>query len=309
MVMFKSIFSEIEKGNTACFEKKIEVGEEAPLLVKRRFLPPQRLILLGAGHIAQPLCEMASKVEYDVIVVDDRPSFANRQRFPAAKETICGDFPTVIKQLAITAYDYVAVITRGHKNDADCIKSILSGSFPFYLGLIGSKRRVKALFEVLEKEGFDRKLLDSIHTPIGLSIGAITPEEIAVSIVAELISCRRQNVISAAKEGYLVQENTDMELLSYLAKTKEGAAYALVIDTKGSTPVKSGAMMAVNSIGKIYGTVGGGCGEHAVMRKALEVIQTKKPQLVCVDMTKDAAVIEEEGMVCGGIMQVYIDIV
>lgn len=162
---------------------------------KRRFLPPQRLILLGAGHIAQPLCEMASRVEYDVIVVDDRPSFANRQRFPAAKKE------------------------------------------------------------------------------------------------------------------YLVQENTDMELLSYLAKTKEDAVYALVIDTKGSTPVKSGTMMAVNSIGKIYGTVGGGCGEHAVMRKALEVIQTKKPQLVCVDMTKDAALIEEEGMVCGGIMQVYIDIV
>lgn len=307
--MFQHIFSEIQKGNPACFRKEIETDTGESITIERRFLPPQRLILLGGGHIAKPLCEMATKVEYEVVVVDDRPSFANNLRFPEAKITLCGDFPTIIKDLEITAYDYVAVITRGHKNDAECIKTILEGTFPFYLGLIGSKRRVKGLFEALEKEGYSKTLLEQIHTPIGLEIGAITPEEIAVSIVAELIKCRRRNMFAGEKGNYLIQGNTDMHLLSYLANPEKESAYCIVIDTKGSTPVKSGAMMAVDSMGTIYGTVGGGCGEHVVMRKALEVIQTKKPQVVCVDMTKDAATIEEEGMVCGGIMQVFIDIV
>lgn len=301
--MFQKILADIENGKASCLELDI-VKEDGDLHVVRRFLPPQRLILFGGGHIAKPVCEMASKVEYDVVVVDDRPSFANKVRFPEAKEVICDGFEQAIEKLKITPYDYVAVITRGHKNDGECLRGLLKQNMPFYLGLIGSKRRVRGLFDLLEEEGYDRVLLDKIHTPIGLSIGAVTPEEIAVSIIAELIQCRRKNA-AANKRDVLVQENTDMELLRYLANQGEPAAYAIVLETRGSTPVKSGAIMVVNEIGKIYGTIGGGCSEHALMRDALEVIKSGKSRIVTVDMTNDVA--EMEGMVCGGTMEVYIN--
>ncbi len=138
-----------------------EKGES--VLVRRRFLPPQRLILLGGGHISQPLCKMAVEVEFDVAVVDDRPSFANSLRFPSASRVICDSFPKAIKELQITSFDYVAVITRGHKNDAECLRELLVGNMPFYLGMIGSKRRVTGLLELLAEEGLDKELLEQIH--------------------------------------------------------------------------------------------------------------------------------------------------
>jgi len=301
--MFKKILEDIEDGKASCLELNL-ARKDGNLHIIRRFLPPQRLILLGGGHVAKPVCEVASKVEYDVIVVDDRPEFANRIRFPEAKKVFCDGFEQAITKLKITPYDYVAVITRGHKKDAECLRILLEQNMPFYLGLIGSKRRVRGLFDLLQEEGHDKELLDKIHTPIGLSIGAITPEEIAISIVAELIQCRRKQNAAASKRDVLVQENTDMELLRYLANPGEPAAYAIVLETKGSTPVKSGAIMAVNEIGKIYGTIGGGCSEHALMREALEVIKSGESKVITADMTNDIA--ETEGMVCGGKMEVYI---
>ena len=302
--MFKKILEEIKLGKVSFVKLEVTDKDGRTRIIKRRFLPPQRLILLGGGHISKAVCELAVNVEYDVVVVDDRPSFANKINFPKAIQVICDLFPKAIESLQITPYDYVAVVTRGHKNDVDCLRTIMQGNMPYYLGLIGSKRRVSGVFDLLEEEGIDRNKLDDIHTPIGLSIGAITPEEIAVSIVAEMIACRRADKTVYSRDEYLVQENTDMELLEYLANNNESKAVAIVIETKGSTPVKSGAIMAVNNIGQIKGTIGGGCSEHAVMRDALEVIETGISKIIDVDMTNDVAAME--GMVCGGTMQVYI---
>ena len=104
----------------------------------RNFLPRERLILLGGGNIAQPLCQYASDLGFDVVVVDDRPSFANAVRFPEASRILCDLFPAAIAQLAVQENDYVAVITRGHRYDADCLRVLLRGTLPRYLGMIGS---------------------------------------------------------------------------------------------------------------------------------------------------------------------------
>ena len=114
----------------------------------RNFRPAERLILLGGGHIAQPLCRYAADLGFSVTVVDDRPSFANQARFPEADQIICNAFPASIQSLDIRGNDYVAVITRGHRYDADCLRAILAGTFPRYLGMIGSKRRVIALLNL-----------------------------------------------------------------------------------------------------------------------------------------------------------------
>lgn len=269
----------------------------------RSFRRPERLILLGAGHIAQPLCRYAADLGFSVTVADDRPDFANYTRFPEADTVLCDDFSRAIEQVRITAEDYVAVITRGHRYDADCLRKILTGEFPNYLGMIGSKRRVRALFDLLEEEGFAREKLEKIHAPIGVEIGAVSVKEIAVSIAAELISSRRAG---KRRPGgtVLATEDLDLSLLAFLADAQIQKALMIVYETLGSTPVKSGAMMAAARDGRTAGTIGGGCGEGEVLREARRLIGTGRSRCVTVDLTGDVA--EEEGMVCGGKMKVLI---
>ena len=270
----------------------------------RNFRPKERLILLGGGHIAQPLCRYGADLGFAVTVVDDRPSFANHARFPEAAEVICDAFPPAISNLQVHASDYVAVITRGHRYDADCLRNILSGAFPKYLGMIGSKRRVIGLFQLLRDEGFSNELLEKIHAPIGLSINALTTQEIAMSIAAELIQCRRQNTPRHSGSTVLVEEDIDLPLIESLARSDEPKALLVVLETSGSTPVKSGAMMVVDRNFQTIGTIGGGCSEHSVLMEAYRLIGTTQSRCVHVDMSNDVA--EEEGMVCGGQMKVLI---
>ena len=137
-------------------EPAVQTFEAEGVTCVRSFRPPERLILLGGGHVAQPLCRYAADLGFAVTVVDDRPSFANTGRFPEAAEVICRDFPGALRQLRVNERDYVSVITRGHRYDADCLRTILSGPFPRYLGMIGSRRRVAGLLRLLEEEGLVR---------------------------------------------------------------------------------------------------------------------------------------------------------
>lgn len=273
------------------------------IVYTRKFQAPKRLLILGCGYVAQSLCRFASQLEFEVYAADDRPSFANAFVMPEAKEVLCDSFPAAIEALHLTDQDFIAIVTRGHKHDADCIRTIYaSGIIPSYIGLIGSRRRVAGLFENLCSEGIPRAFLDTIHTPIGLSIGAVTTDEIAISILAELIQVR-SSLSSGKKHGILEQTNMDPVFLSSLL-TEEPKAISVVVGRKGSTPVKTGAIMTVNALGQSFGTIGGGCGEHEVFRLSLDVLATGKDAFVSVDMTNDFA--GEEGMVCGGTMDVII---
>ena len=296
---FKRILAETTAGRRADLLREAE-GKRWT----RRFVPDERLVLLGGGHIAVPLCKMAAMLDFAVTVVDDRPSFANYQRFPEAAEVLCDSFENAIEKLALRDTDYVCVITRGHRWDGDCLRAILKGTYPSYLGMIGSKRRVTGLLGLLREEGYDAADLERIHTPIGLKIGAITTAEIAVSICAELVQHRR-NLPEGEGEPCLEQTNTDFALLRFMAESDEPAALMTVVETRGSTPVDSGAIMAMDSLGRIYGTIGGGCGEAEVMTEARRLIGTGGRKLMEVDMTNEIA--EEEGMVCGGKMLVLIE--
>ena len=133
LLRFDELYQAVREGRPAA----MTVEAEGTTYV-RNFRPQERLILLGGGHIAQPLCRYGADLGFAVTVVDDRPSFANRGRFPEAKEVICDAFPDALRSLKIHEQDYVAVITRGHRYDADCLRTILAGTFPKYLGMIGS---------------------------------------------------------------------------------------------------------------------------------------------------------------------------
>jgi xanthine dehydrogenase accessory factor len=152
--------------------------------------PQPTLVVVGAGHIAVPLARMGKMLSFEVIVLDDREKFANRERFPDSDRVIAADFGPTLADLKITRATYVVIITRGHQYDEEALMEVADSPAP-YIGMIGSRRRVQAVRNNLAGVGFDPAKLDRVRAPIGLEIGAETPEEIAVSIMAEIISVRR----------------------------------------------------------------------------------------------------------------------
>jgi xanthine dehydrogenase accessory factor len=153
-------------------------------------LPPALLYIFGAGHVAVNLYKVAQNAGFDVTVIDDREAYANRDRFPAAQEVIAEDFEQAMARLKPSESSYIVIVTRGHRDDMRCLRWAVQTQAR-YIGMIGSKRKTIAIYRELQKEGLSTDLFKRVHAPVGLDIGAVTPEEIAVSITAELIAIRR----------------------------------------------------------------------------------------------------------------------
>lgn len=256
----------------------------------------QQMVICGAGHVSIALLRMARMVGFHVTVIDDRPVFCNRAREAGADEVICEPFSQALEKLDDRNEPYFVIVTRGHQYDVDCMHVIL-GKRHSYIGMMGSRVRVKNLKAGLLEEGYDQALLDSVHMPIGLKIGATTPEEIAVSIIAEMIQCRRSHT-----EDYCY--SSDMQkMLAYPAENLK-MALATIIVKKGCGPREAGTKMIVLEDGRIIGTIGGGCAEAEVIIKARYCMREGVSLLEHVDMTgREAA---ENGLVCGGIMDIWI---
>ncbi|OPX96925.1 MAG: putative xanthine dehydrogenase subunit A [Syntrophorhabdus sp. PtaB.Bin006] len=158
-------------------------------LVIEAVIPSPRLYIYGAGHISQYISRMAKTVDFHVTIIDDRESFANRERFPEADEVIVEEFKDDFDTMRPLPNGYAVIVTSGHKHDAVVLEGVLKKP-PRYIGMIGSKRKVKILFDDLRGKGVPEDLLRTVHAPIGIDIGADTPQEIAISIVAELIKVR-----------------------------------------------------------------------------------------------------------------------
>ncbi len=166
-------------------------------------VPVPSLLVCGGGHISQPLVAMGAMAGFQVTVIDDRPQFANRERFPTAYRVICQSFGPALAGLPVNSSTYIVVVTRGHRYDEVCLRAVI-GSPAAYIGMIGSRRRVAGVLAGLVAEGVAPALVERVHAPIGLDIGAETPGEIAVSILAEIIHVRHRGrgaVMSLKKEG------------------------------------------------------------------------------------------------------------
>lgn len=151
------------------------------------------LVIVGAGHIAVPLARLGVLLGFRVVVLDDREAFATADRFPDATDVRRVDFADPFAGLALGRRSYVVLVTRAHRYDYDCLRQLMEADRPLaYLGMVGSRRRVRATFESLQDAGIPRERLAAVHSPIGLDIGAETPEEIAVSVAAELVAVRRR---------------------------------------------------------------------------------------------------------------------
>ncbi len=165
-------------------------GESAEVFVEVQSRPPT-LLIVGAGHIAQPLAQLGRLLDFEVVVLDDRPSFANEQRFPTADRVIVADFETALRDYPVDQDTYIVLITRGHQHDVPCLREVID-SPAAYIGMIGSRRRVNAVFQLLEQaDGVPAEKLRRVYSPIGLDIEAETPAEIALAIAAEIVKVRR----------------------------------------------------------------------------------------------------------------------
>jgi xanthine dehydrogenase accessory factor len=153
--------------------------------------PLPAIFIFGGGHISLSLARLGKMTEFRIVVIDDRPDFANKERFPDTDEVIAGDFASVMPNLEINDSSYIVIVTRGHQDDTRILEWAVKTQ-AVYIGMIGSRKKVVTAFSYLKTKGITAEQLDRVHSPIGLPIGAETPEEIAVSIMAEVIQVRRQ---------------------------------------------------------------------------------------------------------------------
>jgi xanthine dehydrogenase accessory factor len=175
-------------------------GADTSVFVEVQRRAPE-LIIVGAGHIARPLARMAGMCDFSVTVLDDRASFANAERFPTAQRVIAGPMRDALRDLQIDADTYIVLVTRGHSLDVECLLDVLDRPAG-YIGMIGSQRRVDAVFQLLEEEmGIDPAKFERVYAPIGIAIGAHTPAEIAVCILAEIINVLRGGPAASISDG------------------------------------------------------------------------------------------------------------
>lgn len=173
-------------------ENKDASWNQMEILLEPIFSEPT-LYLFGAGHISQQLAPLAKKVQFRVVVIDDREMFANRERFPGADEVIVSEFERCFDQLNMDESSYIVIVTRGHLYDGFVLEQAIKTNAR-YIGMIGSKKKIHILYQSLMEKGIPKEALERVHAPIGIDIHSETPEEIGVSIVAELIKVRGEPI-------------------------------------------------------------------------------------------------------------------
>ncbi len=176
-------------GQDAAYDNGLICGGQLEVYVEP-VLPAPRAFIFGAGHISRGLAQIAALAGFDIVVVDDRETFANRERFPDAGEIHAAAYEEVFPKLEINENAYIVIVTRGHRDDMRVLRWAV-GTGARYIAMIGSRRKVVGVIRELEKEGISPASFERVFAPMGLEIGAVSPEEIAVSVVAEMIAMRR----------------------------------------------------------------------------------------------------------------------
>ena len=279
-------------------QKKILTGEE-------RMLPPgehvyretlygrSRAVVCGGGHVSLALVRFLKLLDFRVTVIDGREEFANRERFPEADEILCMDFEEGLEQRDFGEHAYYIIVTRGHKDDYRCLRSILKKKRD-YVGMIGSRGKVAMSFERLRQDGVEEEEIRKIHAPIGLAISAQTPAEIGVSICAEIIQ----------EKNKYPRKTLEEEVLRGI-RDENAVTMVTVVEKSGSSPRGEGTRMVVCRDGSIYGTIGGAPKELAAVKEARKRSEAGGFSIREADLSKSKAA--TLGMVCGGKVKVLFE--
>ncbi len=229
----------------------LQMEQDVSAIRKEWFCPQPKLILCGGGHVSREIAAFAQRLDFSVKVVDDREDAVTRERFPTA-ERICDSYENLGKYLEDDAC-YV-VVTPDHKADLQCVSTILPTRYR-YLGMIGSRKKVASTFENLHNAGFSQKQIGSIFAPIGLPIGAVTPAEIALSILAQIVQEKNKTHAASADKALL--------------EVREPGMLCIILEKHGSAPRGVGSMMFVGQ-DKVLGSIGGGEPEYLAICHAKE---------------------------------------
>lgn len=260
----------------------------------RKVIKPPHLVICGAGHVSHALSTVAESIGFQVTVIDDRAEFANTKRFRCGVHVICGDYLAALMSIKDKNAWY-AVMTRGHAYDEVCAEAIMKHSY-HYIGMMGSASKTEHTKKILKERGIAQERIDSLHAPIGIKIGACTPEEIAISVAAELIQER-------AKAGHFC---LDSGVCNALQTVKGALVAATIINKTGSAPRDRGSCLVVDTEnGSVYGTIGGGAVEAAAIAEAKNMIAGAKPFTRYYDLVNGSP--SNLNMVCGGRVRVLFE--
>lgn len=275
----------------------LEIAEER-IFAEHIGSRPQ-LVICGGGHVSIALIRVAKLLEMRIVVLEDRLTFANQAKAAGADQVICDSYEGGLAQITADSDTYFVIVTRGHRYDQTCVEQI--SQMPHaYIGMMGSKRRVAIVKQGAVEHGADPDVIRQVHAPIGLDIKAETPEEIAISILAEIIAEKGKR-----NSGIVFTE----EILQAIKAEKQSGSKMLVtiISKKGSAPRVAGTKMIICQDGTTAGTIGGGCMEAAVIQRARALmLQSDIPAILFEEklITEEA---EKEGMVCGGILELFLE--
>ena len=260
-----------------------------------------RMVICGAGHVAMPIIKIAKLVGFHVTVIDDRKEFTDKALAAGADDVITGEFEAALDTIEGNEHTFFVVVTRGHSYDTNCLRSILKKDYA-YLGAMGSSRRIAIVKQDLINEGFPEEQINAIYSPIGLKIKSDTPEEIAVSILAEIIMVKNSH-----KDIIFPRPVLDRILGSHHQEKMAGRRIlCTIVEKQGAAPREVGSRMLYSDQGEQTGTIGGGLMEHLVKKKADEMFaQGVHYSLSHFSLSADAA--SKEGEVCGGDIDVFLE--
>lgn len=261
----------------------------------------KKFVICGGGHISMPLIQMIRMLDCPVTVLEDREEYAENARQAGATQVICSDFADSLAQIEGDADTFFIIVTRAHQYDKICLASIV-GKPHAYIGMIGSKRRVAIQKQLLIEEGYDAAVINSVYSPIGLDIGAETPEEIAIAIMAQIIQVRSASGRNSSYPKELLRAVVGHDG----SVAKEPMVLSTIVLRNGSVPREVGTKMLVRR-DSFVGTIGGGYAENEILCKARSLMEQGPfaPQLFHVDLSTKEAM--EKGMLCGGKMDVLLE--
>ena len=278
-----------------------------------------KLVICGAGHVSMAVIAIGKLLGMHVTVIDDRQSLIQNAIVKGADEAVCKGFEEALREIQGDDDTFYVIVTREHRYDMDCIR-IMAQKRHAYIGMIGSRRKIRFVMETLAEEGISKEFLDSVYAPIGLNIGAETPEEIAVAIMAQIIEVKSRTKRALGFPGEMMK--------ALQAEGRDRLVMATIIARQGSSPRGVGSKMLIARDGSITGTIGGGLVEGSAIARGKQMLLDEergyerkhergpecgaaimKHRPVVMDVNMNAGAAEEEGMICGGRVQVLLEIV
>ena len=260
-----------------------------------------QLVICGGGYVAIAVVKIGKMTGFSVTVLEDRPLYADHARAAGADTVICDSFENGLAQVEGGENVFFVVVTRGHRYDKECLEQICEKPAA-YVGMIGSRRRVALLKMELLGQGIEPGWLNALHAPIGLDIGAETPEEIAVAIMAEIIAEKNKSGSTA------VFSAEQKDAMCRALKSGERLVLATITAREGSAPRRVGTKMIVREDGTCIGTIGGGCMEAQVQQEARSLFRSDDAKEKTLQLTLRADEAAEEGMVCGGALEIRLEL-